>query len=265
MSVKGVATLAARIGAFSGEHNLGWKNISESGQERSAPRPLGDNQALLFARDLNRTYIAMKTAHKRLHQSYLDTLHCLVLASEFKDGDTGSHLKRIGQYSIMIAEKLGLSKETVEQIGWASPMHDIGKIGIPDRILMKKDKLTKSEYAVMKTHTLIGAQILDGSQSEILQIAHNIALSHHEKWNGQGYPLSLRGDVIPLEGRIVALADFFDALTSRRPYREAFPVDTVVDMVRRERGRHFDPRIVDVFLEELDKFKQQMRKNGNSA
>lgn len=223
-----------------------------------------DQQVLLFARDLNQAYVDIKTAHRQLNESYLDTIRCLVLASEFKDGETGNHLRRIGQYSVLIADKMGVAGKDIESLRYAAPMHDIGKVGIPDRILTKKGKLSRSEFALMKTHTLIGARILAGSNSDILQMAYNIAISHHEKWNGRGYPCSLKGNDIPLEGRIVALCDFFDALTSNRPYRNAFPADTVIDMIKKERGRHFDPRIVDIFLSLADQFKKQMRKHEKS-
>lgn len=232
--------------------------------EAGSPEHMTHTQAMLFARDLNRTYEAMKKAHRNLNQSYMDTLESLILASEFKDGDTGSHLKRIGRFSTLIAEKLDLSRSMVEQIGLASAMHDIGKIGIPDHILLKKGKLSHSEFAVMKTHTLIGARILAGSHSEILRTAHNIALSHHEWWNGEGYPCGLKSLEIPLEGRIVALADFFDACTSNRPYRDALPFASVIEMIRDLSGRQFEPRLVKLFLDNQEEIKQVMKENDQS-
>lgn len=222
-------------------------------------------QAMMFAQDLNQANTNIKISHQKLHESYLDTIKCLVMASEFKDGNTGNHLKRIGRFSVLIAQKLDLPEKTINNIRYAAPMHDIGKIGIPDHILMKKGNLTRSEFTVMKTHTLIGAKILCGSNSEILQMAHNIALSHHEKWNGEGYPCGLKGHEIPLEGRIVSLCDFFDALTSKRSYRDAFPLNIVFGMIKEERDRHFDPRITDIFLDHLEEIKKKMRENGQSG
>jgi len=244
-------------------HANGWLRgenpRKETPRAETDPADMNRNQVMLFAQDLKRTYTAVKNAHRDLEQSYMDTLNCLILASEYKDDNTGSHLKRIGSFSVLIAKELELPDPMVEQIGLASAMHDIGKIGIPDHILLKKGKLSKSEFAVMKTHTLIGARILEGTHSEILRLAHNIAISHHEWWNGEGYPCGLKGTQIPLEGRIVALADFFDACTSHRPYREAMPLDTVLKMIRRERGRQFEPRLVDLFLRKHREIRQLMR------
>jgi putative two-component system response regulator len=132
-------------------------------------------------------------------------------------------------------------------------MHDVGKIGIPDSILIKPGKLTKEEFEIMKTHSIIGGNLLAYSKSEIIQVAEEIAISHHEKWNGKGYPQGLAGVKIPLVGRIVGLADVFDALTSKRPYKDPFPVEKAIDIIKKERGEHFDPHIVDVFLENIDK------------
>jgi len=223
---------------------------------------MGNQQLFKFARDLNRAFSDLRNAHRELQNSYLDTIQRLVLAAEFKDENTGNHIKRIGHFSVLIAEKLGLSKKTIDTLRYAAPMHDIGKIGIPDAILQKPGKLSPDEFDIMKTHTLIGAKILDGSDSEILQMATQIAISHHEKWNGKGYPYGLAEEDIPLAGRIVGLADFFDALTSRRPYRGPVPRDKVVDMIRKERGQHFDPHLVDLFLENRKQFEVHLAKNG---
>ncbi len=149
-------------------------------------------------------------------------------------------------YSALVAEKLGLPSIEVQDILYASPMHDIGKIGVPDNILMKPGKLTDEEFEIMKTHTTIGAKILANSRSAILKVAEQIALSHHEKWNGKGYPQGLVGENIPLDGRIVALADVFDALTTKRPYKDPFPVEKAIDIIKKERGEHFDPNVVNI-------------------
>ena len=158
----------------------------------------------------------------------------------------------MSHYSVLIAEKLGLPAKEVQNIRYAAPMHDIGKIGVPDNILMKPGKLTDEEFEIIKTHSTIGAKILANSKSEILMVAEQIALSHHEKWNGKGYPQGLSGGKIPIAGRIVGLADVFDALTSRRPYKIPYPVEVAVDIIKKERGEHFDPDVADVFLENID-------------
>jgi putative two-component system response regulator len=145
-------------------------------------------------------------------------------------------------------------------------MHDVGKIGIPDNILMKPGKLTDEEFDFMKTHTTIGAKILVDSKAEILQLAQQIAISHHEKWNGRGYPQGLAGDTIPLAARIVGLTDVFDALTSKRPYKDPFPVEVALDIIKKERGEHFDPDVVDVFFENIDeilKIKDEVDADGD--
>jgi len=196
--------------------------------------------------------IELKAANQELQESYLDTIHRLVMAAEYKDETTGDHIIRMSSYSALIAEKVGLPAEAVQNIQYAAPMHDIGKIGIPDNILMKPGKLTDEEFDFMKTHTTIGATILADSKAEVLQLAKQIALSHHEKWNGRGYPQGLAGDTIPLAARIVGLADVFDALTSKRPYKDPFPVEVALDIIKKERGQDFDPDVVDVFFENLD-------------
>jgi putative two-component system response regulator len=189
-----------------------------------------------------------------LKESHIDSIHRLVMAAEYKDEDTGDHIVRIGQYGSLMAEKLNLSKEYKETIYYASPMHDIGKIGIPDNILSKPGKLTDSEFEIIKTHTRIGARLLSNSSSKILQVAREIAATHHEKFNGDGYPDKLRQTDIPMSGRIVALADTFDALTSKRPYKAPYPPEVTFDIMKKERGEHFDPDILDIFISNFDQF-----------
>ena len=167
----------------------------------------------------------------------------------------------MSRYCAFIANKRGLTPTEVQHILYASPMHDIGKIGVPDNILVKPGKLTDEEFETMKTHTTIGAKILAHSKSEILKVAEQIALYHHEKWNGTGYPHGLSGDTIPLTARIVALADAFDALTSKRPYKDPYPFDVACDIIKKERGQHFDPAIVDVFLDNIDEILKIRQKN----
>lgn len=213
-----------------------------------------NEQLVKFGDDLNKTVLELKAANKDLQEAYLDTINRLVLAAEYKDEDTGDHIVRMSRYSDLLAEKLGLSPKEVENIRYAAPMHDIGKIGIPDSILMKPGKLTDEEFNIMKTHTNIGAKILANSKADILRLAQQIAVSHHEKWNGNGYSQGLSGAKIPITGRIVGLADVFDALTSKRPYKDPYPLEVACDIIRKERGQHFDPEMLDVFLENIDEF-----------
>lgn len=194
-----------------------------------------------------------RKAHEDLKESYVDSIHRLVMAAEFKDEDTGDHIIRIGEYCPFLAGKLGLPWEFIETINYAAPMHDIGKIGIPDSILLKPGKLSDSEFETIKTHTRIGSRLLSRSKSKILQMAEEIALTHHEKFNGRGYPQQLQGTDIPIAGRIVAIADTFDAITSKRPYKEPYPFDVAYDLLKKERGAHFDPEVLDIFIDNYDK------------
>lgn len=194
----------------------------------------------------------LKYIYKALKEAYLDTIHILVVAAEYKDKDTGNHIKRISRISSLIAKKIGLSNKETENILYATPMHDVGKIGVPDAILLKKRRLTNEEFEIMKTHSIMGEKILENTKSEILELAHIIAKSHHERWNGGGYPEGLSGKQIPLVGRIVCLADVFDALTSKRPYKGPYPVELARDIIKIQSGEKFDPDLVDIFWENFD-------------
>ena len=184
-------------------------------------------------------------AYRALVSAHQEMLMRLARASEYKDGDTGIHILRIGHLSALLARSMGMSNDWCSTIQHAAPMHDVGKIGIPDDILKKQGTLTVDEWEVMKKHPSIGAEILGGSDVPVLKMAAQIALSHHEKWDGSGYPFGLRGEAIPLPGRIVALIDFFDALTMDRCYRRALPDEVVLEMMKEGSGKHFDPEIVD--------------------
>lgn len=197
--------------------------------------------------DLRRSLEKMAEAERRTQKAHTDTVRRLMVAAEYKDVDTAGHIERIGLYSEVVARALRLSPGTVELIRHAAPMHDVGKIGIPDRVLLKPGPLDDDEWVIMRSHTTIGQEILRGSESPLLRMGERIAASHHEKWNGRGYPNGVEGDAIPIEGRICAVVDFFDALTMNRPYRAAVPVDTVLGMMEEERGEHFDPEILSVF------------------
>lgn len=190
----------------------------------------------------------LKQAIGKIKLASLDTIHRLARAAEYKDEDTGAHIKRMSQYSAAIGRIMGLGDRELENILYAAPMHDVGKIGIPDRILLKAGSLDEDEWEIVKKHTVIGAEILRGSDAEFIRLAEVIALTHHEKWDGSGYPRGLRGSEIPLAGRIVAIADVFDALTSVRPYKEPFSIKESLDIVREGRGNHFDPDVVDAFF-----------------
>ena len=201
--------------------------------------------------DLRRALADMAAAQRKTDDCHLDTIERLVLAAEIKDHDTCRHILRIGRYWAVLGRAIGLAADDVELGSRAATMHDVGKIGIPDSILHKPGPLTASERRTMETHTEIGARILGGSASKLMQAGELIAMSHHEKWDGSGYPRRLAGDAIPLWGRICAIVDVFDALTSKRPYRRALSIAEALDIMRPERGRHFDPRLFDVFLAHL--------------
>jgi putative two-component system response regulator len=201
---------------------------------------------------LRQALAEMADAQRRTQEAHLDTLQRLVLAAEFKDDDTALHLQRMSRYAALLAQKLNLPPGEVELIRLASPMHDVGKIGIPEHILLKPGQFTAEEMERMKQHTHIGGRLLRGSASELLKAGEIIALTHHEKWDGSGYPNGLAGEAIPLWGRISAVADVFDALTSPRPYKPAFPNDQAVRMLEEGRAKHFDPALIDLFLTHLD-------------
>ena len=212
---------------------------------------------LLYTRDIS-------LYNEKLQAAYRDTIYRLVIAAEYKDEDTGNHIVRIGQYCTFIAEKLCLPSSEVQSIKYAAPMHDVGKIGIPDNILTKKGKLTEKEFKVIKNHTIIGANILAKSDAEIIQMAQKIALSHHEKWNGTGYPYGFSGEKVDMAGRIVCLADCFDALISKRPYKNPYPIEVACDIIIKDRGKFFDPQIVDIFLDNVDEL-VKIRKESSSS
>lgn len=235
--------------------DFSYENIIQKGASDLLHKPMPYKEILLrLKRVLHERELLheMNRAHLELKEAYLDTINRLVLAAEYKDEDTGDHIIRISKYCVLIAQKLGLSETEVHNIRYASPMHDVGKIGIPDQILLKPGKLTREEFEIIKTHTTIGYKILDNPKSDILKCAQQIAVSHHEKWNGKGYPNGLSGIKTPIAGRIVCLVDVFDALTSSRPYKKPYPVEVAADIIRKDREQHFDPDVTDIFLNNLD-------------
>jgi len=188
---------------------------------------------------------------RELYDTRLQIVRRLGRAAEFRDNETGLHIVRMSKMSVLLGEACGMNSEECELLLNASPMHDIGKIGIPDHILLKPGKFEPHEWEIMQTHASIGAEILSGDDSELLSMARIIALNHHEKWDGSGYPNGLAGEDIPLVGRVVALADVFDALTSVRPYKKAWSVDAAMEYMDANRGKHFDPKLVDLFRTRL--------------
>jgi putative two-component system response regulator len=194
----------------------------------------------------------MADAQRMAYQAQLETVERLAILAEYKDKVTGRHIQRMSEYSAVIARGLRLPPGEVELILHASRMHDVGKIAVPEAILRKPAALDTQEWNVMRQHSAIGSRILDNSSSEILQAGRVIALHHHERWDGAGYPNGLSGGDIPLWGRICAVADVFDAVTSERPYKPAFPNEEALQLLRDGKGKHFDPRVIDVFFDCLD-------------
>ncbi len=203
----------------------------------------------------------LRRALTELEIAQAETVRRLSMAVEFRDEDTGAHIERIGRFSTLLAEQVGIEPERCELMSYAAPLHDVGKVAIPDAILLKPGSLTPEERAIVETHAEEGHRLLRGSSSSILDMAATIALSHHEKWDGSGYPRGLVGEEIPIEGRIVAITDVFDALTSDRVYRPAFPVERAVEMMREQRARHFDPVLLDTFLDVLSNSGPDARAN----
>jgi putative two-component system response regulator len=227
--------------------------VYKSEKEKRIELKASNKQLIKYAKDLNKNVVMLRKTYLKLHEAYLSTIHRLVLAAEYKDEDTGDHIVRMSRYCTLLAEKSGLSLKKVRDMLYSVSMHDVGKVGIPDSILTKHGKLTQKEFEIMKSHTIIGAKILAGSDSDILQTAEKIALFHHEKWNGKGYPYGLSGEDIPVYGRIVAIADVFDALTSRRPYKDPYPVEVACD-----------PRLVDVFIKNIDEILKIKKEVGTA-
>ncbi len=225
--------------------------VKASGDAVKRERADLESEVMRRTQDLRRTLKDLAAAHDHTYQAHLDTIRSLVVAAEYKDVDTASHIDRIRWYADLVARGLGLPPHEVELIREATPMHDVGKIGIPDAVLLKPGPLTAAERVVMQGHAEIGARILGHSDAEVLRMGRIIALGHHERWDGGGYPQGLAGTDIPLPARICAVADVFDALTMHRCYRPALPNHEVLRRMLTERGRHFAPEIVDAFLDQL--------------
>ncbi|XPV76017.1 MAG: HD-GYP domain-containing protein [Desulfovibrio sp.] len=277
IALSGVGLVEEAIKAF----KLGaWDFIS---------KPVTDMEIVIQTLDRNVEKSRLITQNK-IYQNHLETLvkqrtqelensrqqiiRCLGKAAEFKDNDTGMHVIRVGEICYALAAKFGLEKTRCETIRDAAPMHDIGKIGIQDEILLKPGKLNAEEWEHMKQHVQFGCEILTAhgpttttchavdntNPTDLLSVAKLIALTHHEKWDGSGYPLGLSGESIPIEGRIVALADVYDALASERPYKKAFPQEKCLQILREGAGKHFDPKLVSLFLDNLSEFQKLIEK-----
>ena len=196
---------------------------------------------------------------RALEDAQIEIIERLAMAAEFRDDNTGQHTQRVGQTAALVAQQLGWADTQVNLIRRAAPLHDIGKIAIPDQVLLKPGRLTADEFDIIKTHTSIGARILSGSRFPLLQLAEQIALTHHERWDGDGYTPDLKQDSIPLSGRIVAVADVFDALTQQRPYKPAWPPFEAFAEVERQRGRQFDPKVAEAFLRVMESNRALLR------
>jgi putative two-component system response regulator len=206
-------------------------------------------------------------ASRRLQDVSLDTVCRLTRVAEYRDDETGAHVRRISEYAALLARAAGLQETTVQTIRYGATMHDLGKVGVPDRILRKPGKLDEDEWRIMRRHPTIGAEILKGCRASYTRMGRIIALTHHERWDGTGYPRGLRGEQIPLVGRIAAIADVFDALTTQRAYKAAFPLQESLDVIKMGRGLMFDPRLVDAFFGVWDEAKaiHQRYANGTAA
>lgn len=228
-------------------------------------KPFDLNELLMRVRNLLDAHLAHRLVHNQktvledmvrarteeLHRTRLQVVQRLGMAAEYRDEETGNHILRMSHMCALLAHAIGWPEADCDLILNASPMHDIGKIGIPDAVLLKPGPFEPPEWEIMKSHTLIGGKLLEGDNSTLMCMAREIALTHHEKWDGSGYPNGLAGEAIPQAGRIAALADVFDALISVRPYKKAWTVEAAVDLIRENSGRHFDPGLVEVFLREL--------------
>lgn len=198
----------------------------------------------------------LKSTPTTINKEMLDMVRRMALMAEYQEAGIVGHLERMRGYCFVIAHGLGLSSQEVELISHASQLHDVGEVGVPQTVLTKRGELTAYEWELVKRHPHIGAEILSGSSSPLLQVGELIALTHHERWDGSGYPRALQGEGIPIGGRICALADVFDALTTKRPYKEEIPIEEALQLIQDTSGQLFDPRLVKIFRENFDEIKR---------
>lgn len=198
-----------------------------------------------------RTHLSL-VQRDELLETRLQVIQSLGAAAEYRDNETGNHIIRLSHHARRLALQVGYSVDAAEELFHAAPMHDVGKIGIPDAVLLKPGKLDSQEWAIMKSHAQIGAQIIGKHNSSLLKLAAELALQHHEKWDGSGYPYGLKGEEIMHQARIIAIVDVFDALLSTRPYKEPWPLDKVLALLEEEKGKHFQPELVEAFVQDLD-------------
>jgi putative two-component system response regulator len=226
--------------------------LPDGGNSSSAPQQSSRNDLLFTIHELRTELASLRKEHHDLQHDYLQTVKRLVLLCEHRDAFIESHIARLSRYCWHIAERMGMKPEEIAELELTAPMHDIGKIGVSEEILLKPGKLSELEFCQMKLHTVIGGNILSKNGSSLLTRAREIALYHHENWDGTGYPIGLKNSNIPIVGRIVRLMDEFDALTSQRPHKMPYPVDYACDFIHLNKGKKFDPDLVEVLEENLD-------------
>jgi len=229
---------------------------------------LVENQKNILEQQVKERTAQLEDTLKLAKQTEYEISVRLGLASEFRDLETGGHIKRMSHYSKLLASLYGLDKDECELILYAAPLHDIGKVGIPDKILLKPGKFVDNEFEIMKQHAVLGGKILEGADKfPVLKAGHIIATQHHERWDGKGYPNGIKGENIHLYARIIAIADVFDALSSKRCYKEPMPLEKVLQIMKEDAGTHFDPALITLFVDNLDKFLEikETYKDDNSV
>jgi putative two-component system response regulator len=234
------------------------QKLAEEERRNSEQLQIANNKLREYALELQALVDNERRHSEEIQQAYFETVRLLTMASSFRDNETGAHIQRIGEYARVLALEAGQSEQEAELMAAAAPMHDLGKIGIPDRILRKQGPLSEEEWMEMKQHPLIGASLLEGSRSPLLELARSIALAHHERWNGTGYPYGLAGKEIAFAARVVAIGDTYDALRSTRPYKQGFSHERSCGIMLQGDGRtspkHFDPELLALFQRAQKKF-----------